>query len=282
MMTPLRSGLVLAALVSLAAGCGGDGDDSGPSNEQVLLVQKSAEASGAVSDVVRAANAGILASDEDAAPPGPHAVPTYPGATPAFDFGASVDVTLDFDSLDEDGGDPLPNASGRIRVTAIGTRAGDASEGEATFAASIDVEADVVVTNPDTGGVTTIPAGASWMYLLSVLWSVTDADDWTVTATATTSLDVPGVTVDNGGTVVTVDILGEREVVSSFTRPAGKLAHERSFEGSLATTVDDGAAARTVTIAYDQPGKVTITVLGGVFGPMSEGQFRAVFRTAIR
>src|SRR5688500_11751131 len=160
---------LLAALVA-PLGCGGDGGDSGPSGQQIFLVQKASEASGAVSTVLEAANEGILASNSGAAAPGPHAVPVFPGATPAFDFAASVDVTFDFDALDGDGLDRFPNASGQIHVTATGTQTGDPSAGDASFSATVEADTDLVLTNPDTGVESTIPAGASWSYLLTVTW----------------------------------------------------------------------------------------------------------------
>ena len=58
--TPLVLGF--AAMLALPSGCGGDDGDSGPSDRQVFLVQRSADASGAVSRVVEASNAEILAS----------------------------------------------------------------------------------------------------------------------------------------------------------------------------------------------------------------------------
>jgi hypothetical protein len=273
----------LAAILALPVGCGDDGaSDSGPTSRQIFLVQRSADASAAVSEVVEASNAGILSSGgSGSSTPGPHAVPVFPGATPAFDFSANVDVTFDFDALDADGNDRFPNTSGQIHVTATGTQTGTPDAGDASFSATVDTVTDLTLTNPETGTLTTIPSGASWSYLLAVAWTRTDSDNWTVTATATTNIDVPNVTVDDGVTILTIDVLGQREVVSSFTRTAGKLTHERTFEGSLTTTVDDGTTIETVTIVFDKPGKVRISVLGQVFGPMSEGKVRALFHTVI-
>jgi len=268
---------VAAALFTSTAGCGDRGGSSGPSDEQIFLVRRSADATGAMNRVVEAANAGILTSHSSSPAPGPHAVPVFPGATPAFDFAAAVDVIFDFDALDADGLDSFPNASGQIHVTATGTQTGSPESGDASFSASVVADTDLTMTNPDTGVETTIPAGASWSYLLTVVWTATDADNWTVTATATTNVDVQDVTVDNGGAIVTVDVLGQREVVSSFSRANKKPSHERSFDGSLTTTVDDGTTVETVVVAYDKPGKVLISVLGHVFGPMSEGQVLALF-----
>ena len=279
---PGAPAFILAMLV-LSAGCGGDGgSDAGPTDQQIFLVQKSTAATGAVAQVFEAANAGVLAGGSGSSSnPGPHAVPVYPGATPAFDYAAQVDVVLDFDALDADGNDTFPNASGQIHVTATGTLTGTAEAGDASFSVTVDADTDVITTNPDSGTQITIPAGASWSYLLTVVWSVTDTDNWTVTATATATVDVQDVTVDDGTTILTIDVLGQREVISSFTRTAGKLTHERSFEGSLTTSVDDGTSVETVVILFDKPGKVTISVLGQVFGPMSEGKASGLFRTLI-
>ncbi|HEY3227391.1 MAG TPA: hypothetical protein VGK61_10410 [Planctomycetota bacterium] len=274
--------LALAAILVLPVGCGGDGGSGkGPSDYEIFLVQRSASASGAVSQAIEAGNAGILSSGSGSSAPGPHAVPVYPGATPAFDFAADVDVILDFDALDADGNDRFPNASGQIHVTATGTKTGTTDAGDASFSATIAAVTDLTLTDPESATQTTVPSGASWSYLLTVVWSQTDADNWTVTATATTNIDVPNVTVDDGVTILTINVLGQREVVSSFTRTAGRLTHERTFQGSLTTTVDDGTTTETVTILFDKPGKVTISVLGHVFGPMSEGKVFALFHAVI-
>ena len=271
-----------AAALLASAGCGGDSSDSGPSEEQIFLVQKSTAASGAVGQVFEAANAGVLSSGSSSSEnPGPHAVPTYPGSTPSFDYSAAVDVILDFDALDPDGNDRFPDASGQIHVTATGTNTGTPEAGDASFSVTVATETDVVTTNPDNGTQVTIPAGASWSYVLTVVWSMTDSDTWTVTATATASVDVQDVIVDDGTTILTIDVLGQREVVSSFTRTGGKLTHERSFEGSLSTTVDDGTTVETVVFMFSKPGHVTISVLGQVFGPMSEGKAGGLFHTVI-
>ena len=103
-----------------------------------------------------------------------------------------------------------------------------------------------------------------------------------VTATATTVVDVQDVVVDDGVAPVTVDVSGQRVVVSSFSRTNHKLSHERSFDGSLTTSVDDGSAVETVVFEFTKPGHVRISVLGGVFGPMSEGEAQALFRTLIQ
>jgi hypothetical protein len=268
-------------VVLAAAGCGGDGGDGGSMSREVFLVQKSTAASGAVSQVFEAANAGVLSAGSGSGAPGPHAVPVFPGATPAFDFSAAVDEILDFDALDADGNDLDLNHTGQIHVVATGTQTGTPESGDATFSVTVDAETDLTATNPDNGTVVTIPSGASWSYLLTVVWTMTDSDNWTVAATATTQVDVQDVTVDDGATIQTIDVLGERIVNSSFTRTNKRLTHARSFEGSLTTTVDDGTSVETVVIVFDKPGKVTISVLGQVFGPMSEGSANALFKTVI-
>lgn len=283
MNTPSRSLLALAVILGLSPGCGDHStSDSGPSDEQIFLVQRSTDASGGVGQIVEAANAAILIGGNASSPnPGPHAVPVYPGATPAFDYAASVDVVLDFDALDPDGNDRFPNASGQIHVTATGTMTGTAEAGDASYSVSVSTDTDVALTNPDTGAQVTVPAGASWSYLLTVVWTVTDSDNWTVTATATTSVDVQDVVVDGGTTLLTVSVVGQRVVTSSFTRTNGKLTKERSFEGTLTTTVDDGTTVESVAFVFQKPGKVSISVLGQVFGPLSEGQVHGLFKTTI-
>lgn len=272
----------VAAVLAVAAGCGDDSSASGPTSRQIFLVQKSTAASSALGQVFEAANAGVLSGGSSSSSnPGPHAVPVYPGATPSFDFSAQVDVLLDFDALDPDGNDLFPNDSGQIRVTATGTMTGTPESGDASFSVTVATESAVVTTNPENGTQVTIPSGATWSYLLTVVWTVTDADNWTVTATAMATINVQDVIVDDGTAVLTIDVQGQREVISSFTRTAGKQTRARSFEGSLATSVDDGTTVETVVIVFDKPGKVTISVLGQVWGPMSEGQAGGLFHTVI-
>jgi hypothetical protein len=275
--------LGVIAILALPAGCGGGGGDSGPSDQQIFLVQKSADASGAISAVLEAANEGILAANPNSGSPapGPHAVPVFPGATPAFDFAAAIDETFDFDALDADGNDRFPDSSGQIHVTATGTQTGDEFAGTATFTATVDVDVDVVTTNPDTGVVTTVPAGASWSYVLFVEWTMTDSENWAVTATATTSVNVPDVTVDDAGVIVTVDVVGDREVISSRARTNKKSSHSRSFSGSVTNSVDDGTTVETVVFEFTKPGHVTISVLSTQFKNLSEEELLATFHTLI-
>lgn len=274
---------LLASAVLFALGCGGEGSgDSGPTDQQIFLVQKSSEASGAMTRVFEAANATVLSSGSGSFTPGPHAVPVFPGATPAFDYGADVDVVIDFDAVDADGNDLDPDASGQVHIVALGATTGDASAGTATFDVDVTADSDLVLNNPDSGTDTTIPAGAAWSYSLLVEWTVTDSDNWSVTATATTVVDVQDVVVDDGVAPVTVDVSGQRVVVSSFSRTNHKASHERSFDGSLTTSVDDGSAVETVVFEFTKPGHVRISVLGGIFGPMSEGQVKALFHTLIQ
>ena len=279
-----RRGFMAAAAALILTGCGGDSgsDDSGPTDQQIFLVQRSSEASSALTRIYEATSKAILASGSGTPTPGPHAVPVYPGATPAFDFAANVDVLLDFDALDIDGNDSDPDASGQVRVTATGTLTGDETAGTATFSASVVVEADLTLDNTDSDVETSVPAGASWSYILEVEWTATDSKNWSVTAIATTSVDVQDVVVDDGVEPVTVDTTAERIVTSSFSRTNGKVSHERLFEGSMTTSVDDGETVETVDFEWTKPGRVRISVVGHVFGPLNEGQVRSLFRTLIQ
>ena len=274
----------LALVLALPAGCGDDGGSAGapaPTDREVFLVQRAAAAAGAVNWTTEAASDSIVLRVPGSSVPGPMGVPTHPGATPAFDYGADVDFVIDFDALDPDGNDLFPDATGQVHVTAAGTDSDTPNAGVATFSAAVTADTDVVFTDPQSGAQTTIPAGASWAYLLEVTWSRSDDNNWTVTATALTTVNFTDLVVDDGATTLTVDVQGEREVTSTRTRVGGKLTHERSFEGSLVITTDDGTTVETVTLEYLNPGRVRIAVLGNVFGPMTEGRIRALFRAFI-
>jgi hypothetical protein len=279
-----RTLLALAAILALPSGCGDEGGSAaapGPTDHEVFLVQRAASAAGSIGQTTEAASDAIVFSAPGTSSPGPMAVPIYPGATPAFDYGADVDFVLDFDALDPDGNDLFPNSTGQVHITAVGTDSDTPDAGEATYSAAIATDSVVTFTDPGTGTVTTIPAGASWSYLLTVTWSRSDDRNWTVTATTLTTIDFTGLVVDDGISTLNVDIVGEREVVSTRTRDGGKLTHERTFQGSLTITADDGTTVETVTIDYLKPGHVRITAAGNVFGPMDEARTRALFHAFI-
>src|SRR5262245_15418841 len=270
------------SILALPVGCGDDGGSaglSGPSEHDVLLVQKAAAAVGAVGRATEIASDAIVLSAPGSSSPGPAVLPTFPGATPSFDYGADVDFVIDFDALDPDGNDLFPDATGQVHVTASGTDSDTPDAGEATFSAAITAETDLIFTDPGTGMLTGIPAGDSWSYSLTVTWSRSDHRNWTVTATSLTNLNFVDIAVFDGTSIVTVDIVGEREVVATRTREDGKLTQERTIEGSLVVTTDDGTTVETVIIDYVNPGKVQITVAGRAFGPMSGPRARELFRT---
>ncbi|HZN61000.1 MAG TPA: hypothetical protein VFC90_01215 [Planctomycetota bacterium] len=274
MTTPTRLILVFAAILALHSGCGDDDSDSGPSDRQVSLVQSSASASGAVGQVVEAANSEIVFGGSGSPPPGS-------GDPPEFNFSASVDVVVDLDSLDAFGNDRFPNATGQVHVVASGTVTGTSLSGEASYSVAVAAETDVIVTNPETQEQVLIPAESSWSYQLDITWNVTDANNWTVTATAASQVGVTDMTVIDGGTVKSIDLEGQRQVDATLARTAGTLTFQRSVEGSLAITVDDGISVANVDIVFDGAGQVTVSVEGQVFGPMSEAEARALFKASI-
>ena len=255
--------LILGLAFVLASGCGDDSSDSGPTDHQVFLVQRSSDAAGAVGQVVEASNAEIVAG------------------APDFNLSASVDVVLDLDAPDANGNDRFPNATGQVHVIASGTVNGTSQSGDASYAVSVAADSDVLATNPDTGAQIMIPTGSSWSYQLDVIWSVTDSNNWAVTATANAQVGVSDMVVTHGASVQSVDVQGRREVVATLTRTAGQFTFTRSVEGSLEITVDDGISVENVVISFDNADRVTIAVEGRVFGPMSESEARALFQSSI-
>ncbi|HZN62696.1 MAG TPA: hypothetical protein VFC90_09870, partial [Planctomycetota bacterium] len=279
-----RALLFVFSILALPAGCGDDGGSAGlpgpmaPSGNEIFHVQSAASAVGALGQVTEVASDAIVFSAPGSSTPGPAVLPTHPGATPSFDYGADVDFVIDFDALDVEGNDLFPNATGQVHVTASGTDSDTPDAGEATFSAAVTADTDLIFTDPGTGMLTGIPAGDSWSYLLTVTWSRADNRNWTVSAASRTLLNFTDIAVFDGTTIVTVDIVGEREVVSTRTREDGKLTHERTISGSLVVTTDDGTTVETVILDYVNPGQVKITVAGNAFGPMSGPKAQALFQ----
>lgn len=125
LFTP-RHSLTLAAVLLLPSGCGEEGvravlptlptpvESSGPTDHEIFQVQAAAAASGALRQAADAANDAIVLRRPGVSAPGPMGLPVFPGATPAFDYGADEDFIIDFDAVDSEGADLYPGARARF------------------------------------------------------------------------------------------------------------------------------------------------------------------------
>ncbi|HTF56992.1 MAG TPA: hypothetical protein VK661_07140 [Planctomycetota bacterium] len=289
MRTSLRSFVILAAGLALLAGCsgatGGGGGlgvipvapvSSGPS--QVLLVQQASNAGHAVDQATQIANDVIIGNSTGSSTstaPGGASVFQYPAYS--FSFSSSFSLTIDLDGQNAAGNDRFPNATGVIDLTAEGSISGTLASGEATYSVVVTASTDLVFTNPETGATATIPQGSFWSWMLTIDWTRTDSNNWSVVSTAVVAVSVDNMILDDGSTTFTVDVDGSRTVVCTLERVDGVLSNSRTIEGTLTVVIDDGVTVNTIVIEIQGFNQFMVTINGEEFGPLTAAEVRALF-----
>jgi hypothetical protein len=269
----------LALVAALAVGCGGTGGSSGgtalvgPSAEQKAPAQQANSGSASVEQTMDASNDAIVengAPGSTTAKTGVSATST-PGTS--INFQATVNLTVDLDSLNASGQDAYPNASGKFSVSATGTITGDAGAGQATYAVQITWLTDGVFTDPVCGVSATVASGSTWSYSLVVQWTKTDDLNWSIQATA----DVNGAlnaTVSDNGKTWTVTGTVTRHSTVNFTRTAGTYSFTFGITGQRTVVVTDGTETHTVVSTMSALDHIVIEIDGVVFGPYTLAQLQ--------
>ena len=278
MRTHLNLTAALAAL-ALSIGCGDGGGSSssgsGPSTVQKASTQK-ADAAG------DAANQSVSLATEAIADSGSNGAVSAKGATSAakvvtaFNYQASVNVTIDLNAVDGNGNDRWPNASGQLNIVANGTISGDSSAGSAAYDVQTTWVTPGVFTDPVSGVVATMAVGSGFQYAASLTWTWAAADDWSVTATS----DLSGqheVAVVAGGASFTVTASGSRHAEAVFTQTPSGFTLSWNVSGTRTVTITNGVETHVVTVTMLNPNHITITVDGTVFGPYTAYQIHVYF-----
>jgi hypothetical protein len=278
---------LLGAALAFASGCGGDGGSGGgtfppesvlppvvPSALPAADVPRAAAASGAVDLATQAATNVILDGFTDGEATGAPHVFLSPVQ---FQYAYSLDFEVDLDSQGRAGNDRFPNISGLLLISVDATLEGTWLAGEASHTVVLEAGSDITTVDPGSGIETLIPEGSTWTFDLGVTWEVTDSQNWIVVATATKSVDVEGLVVIDGDSVLTVNIAGGREVVCGIAKVDGEIVKERTISGSFTVTLDDGADVVTVIIEFDNDGLILVTIGDDVFGPFTPQEFREFF-----
>ncbi len=266
----------LAAL-SLPIGCGDSGDSSasGPSSGQAAATQK-ADGAG------DAANQTVTLSTEALADSGSNGAVSAKGSSSAaktvaaFNYQASVNVTLDLDAVDGLGNDRWPNASGQLQIVAAGAISGDSGAGSATYDVETTWLTPGVFTDPVSGVVATMAVGSGFSYAASLTWTWTAQDQWSVTAMS----DLSGqheVTVVDGAASFTATASGTRHAEVVFSQTPAGFSLTWNVSGTRTVTVTNGVETHVVTVTMLNPNHITITVDGTVFGPYTAYQIRVYF-----
>lgn len=268
----------LAALM-MSLGCGdsggGSSGSSGPSAAQTAATQK-ADGAG------DAANQTVALSTEALADSGSNGAVSAKGTTSAakvvtaFNYQASVNVTIDLDAVDAGGNDRWPNASGQLQITANGAISGDSGAGSATYDVQTTWLTPGVFTDPVSGVVATMAVGSGFQYAASLTWTWTAQDDWSVTAMS----DLSGqheVTVVDGGATFTATASGSRHAEVVFSQTPSGFSLTWNVSGTRTVTVTNGVETHVVTVTMLNPNHITITVDGVVFGPYTAYQIHVVF-----
>ena len=282
---------ILALVLALASGCGGDGGGGGdllpavipPPPAPVVSQAQNVPTAAAVADAVDTTTQAVTHVILDPFTQGEASGVTHPFlAPPSFEFTSHVEFEIDLDSTGKNGNDRFPNVSGTLLVTVDGLLQGTWLSGEASYSVMIEVGSDVTAVDPGTDIETLIPQGSSWSYALAVTWDITDSQNWIVIATATKAIAIEGLTVTDGDAVTTVGISGGRQVTTAIAKVDGVVARERTVEGSFTITIDDGQAVVEVLIEFDADGLILVTIGDEQFGPFTPAEFRAFVQDNLR
>jgi len=273
----IRGWWALALVAALAVGCGDGGGSSGsggPSSAQQAQAQQADAASSGVERTQDAANDAIVESGAPGSTSSKTGIASKSGTSSVtINYQATVNITVDLDTLNGSGQDAFPNATGKFTVSATGTIAGDASAGQATYAVHVAWITDGVFTDPVCGDSATIAAGSNWNYSLVVQWSKTDDLNWSIQATA----DVNGAlnaTVTDDLKTWTVTGTVTRHASASFSRTAGNYSWTFGINGVRTVVVTDGVETHTVISTMSALDHIVIEIDGVAFGPYTLAQIR--------
>jgi len=272
---------ILAALAAavLVPACGpGNSSSSGssgaPPAEAVAQTQRTDAASDAADKAVQITSEAVVdqGTDGQVAARGARTA----RSTVAFNYQASVDIVLDLDSVDGNGQDRWPHATGQVRIQAAGTLTGDQNAGTATYAVQTEWLTDGVFTDPVSGCSATIEQGSGIDYSLSIEWTYTAEDNWMISAEA----DASGqrtVVVQHDGQTWTITGQFTRHWEAVFTRAPGHFSVNVTAQGRREVTVTNGTETHTVVIDMAGLNSITIIVDGTVYGPYTAHQIRQYF-----
>jgi len=259
-----------AALVAgLAVGCGGGGDTAAPlvsaDPAQKAEAQSASAAGGAVEHTAEYSADALVESGA----PGATSCKTDPsaptGTTGTLNFQASVTLTVTL------GAPNHPNASGQFQVTATGTLTGNAQGGQAAYAVQVLWLTDGAFTDPCSGAQARITAGSQESFSVTVQWTKTDDQNWSIQATYDLSGAGSG-TVTNQGRTWDVTGTVTAHASEAFSCTAGTYAFTLSVNGLRSIVLTSGAEVHTVTISIESLSQILVDVDGVTFGPLTLGQ----------
>jgi hypothetical protein len=132
----------------------------------------------------------------------------------------------------------------------------------------VEAASELTAVDPDSGIEAVIPEGATWTFSLEIMWDVTNSQNWVVLASATKAVDVQGIVVTDGDSVLEVSVNGGRQVTKGIAKIEGEVVIERAIEGSF---------TMTVVIEFGNDGLILVTIGDEEFGPFTPQEFREFF-----
>lgn len=272
----------LAALGLLGAGCGDDGagssGSSGPTGEQKAIVQSSEGGSGTMDELTSISTKALI----DDGSGGVATKSSVPGGassatTAVINYQENVYIVLDLDTPGDDGNDLFPNATGRIGIAAAGSLVGDPTAGQIDYAVVVTALTDLVFTDPVSTCTATLAANGTFAHAVSISWSWTDDQNWTLSARCDAAITGFVLTVTDGTETWTATVDCARSEACTISAVAGQISLTCAVSGAKFVTLSNGVETHFVAIDVQGIGGVTVTVDGEVFGPWTAARVRAVW-----
>jgi hypothetical protein len=266
------------AAVVFTFGCAQEEEEqqSGPTGEERATLETGEGAMTLAKSVMQIASTAVVDAGSDGAESaasaeasGDATKPKAPSGT--ISYSENVVLVVDLNTVN-------PNFTGTITIEASGSVVGDEFAGSVDYAVDVHRDTHVTYTNPENGDTITALAGDGIDFDLSVEWTKTDDQNWSIDAESTASrTDLP-LTIVKGGTTITATLSGYRHRTCALSMTEGVLAVACHVDGWREVTFTDGVESHTVRVDVMSLAEIYVTIDGVQFGPYNWLQVLILYR----
>jgi len=186
-------------------------------------------------------------------------------------FSSAVTLTVDLAQP------RYPGSYGVLNVAAAGEVSSNGGTGVADYKVDVAAATDLTFVDGVSGAIVTIPQGARWRYRLEIAWTWTDADQWTLTATASGSLRRFAFRLLDEGETIEGMLEEDRQEAWTRQESAGVLASSLHLGADCSVLWTDAGGTQAVSIKVVDVDAISISVDGTTFGPLTRLQLQVVF-----